>query len=280
MLPRNLRIPTVLAGVLAAAAIVLGGLRPALAEDFRVDNQVFSDKATAPESQGITIFQGGVVYDFLDNPPEVVVFDPAARRFVLLDAGRRLTAEVSIEKVTTFNDWQKAWATNQPNRVLQFFGQPRFEESFSKAAGELTLSSPWAIYKIKLAAAGKGVAEQYREFCDWYARLNAVLSPRSRPPFARLAVNEAVIRHGAIPRQIELTLVAKNGAVSHQTVIRSQHKLVEPLAKADLERIAAVQRDIKAFKPISFGQYCKREQGPGAGDEGPGVADKGTEARE
>ena len=80
-------------------------------DDFRVENKVFVGKASEPESQGTTIFQSGVVYDFLDSPAEVVVFDPAAARFILLDTGRRLVAEVRIEEVTTFNEWQKKWAT-------------------------------------------------------------------------------------------------------------------------------------------------------------------------
>jgi hypothetical protein len=143
--------------------------------------------------------------------------------------------------------------------VLQFFGQPQFEESYNKAAGELTLSSPWVIYKIKLAAAEKGIAEQNREFCDRYARLNAVMTPRARPPFARLIVNEAIARRGATARQIELTLVSKKGEGVHQTVIRSEHQLVQPLSKADLERLATAQQNMKAFKTVSFEEYRKRD---------------------
>lgn len=211
MLPSKSQNLTVLLGVLVAAAAVLGGRMPALGADFRLDNKVFVGKATEPECQGTTIFQSGRVYDFLDNPPETVVYDPAAERFILLDAGRRLRAEVPIKEVMAFNARQKEWATGHPNRVLQFFGQPQFDESYSKAAGELTLSSPWVIYKIKLAAAGKGIVEQNREFCDWYARLNAVMTPRARPPFARLLVNQAIAQRGATARQIELTLVSKKG---------------------------------------------------------------------
>ncbi len=200
-----------------------------------------------------------MVYDFLDNPPEVVVLDPAASRFILLDAGRRMVAEVGIKEVSLLNDFQQVWATRQPSRVLQFFGNPKLEESFNKKARELTMSSPWAIYKIELAPAGKSVVEQYRVFCDYYARLNSVMAPKSRPPFLRLVVDEAIVRHEAIPRQIELTLVSTKGETVHRTVLRSQHKLVQPLAQADLDRIAATQRDIKAFKRASFEEYRERD---------------------
>ncbi len=262
MLPNR---PTVLAafpGILAAVLTVLGGLRPAVGDDFRIENKVFAvvaGKTSTPESQGTTIFHSGRVYDFLDNPAEVVVLDPAARRFILLDTGRRLVAEVKIEKVVALNEWQKEWATAQPSPVIQFFGKPQFEETFNKGTSELTLKSPWVIYKIELAPAGKGMMEQYREFSDWYARLNAVLIARSRPPFARLMVNEAIASHRAIPREIELTLVAEKGKTVHRTVIRSQHELIQPLVKADLDRIDAVQQNIKAFQAVSFEKYCKRD---------------------
>ena len=92
------------------------------------------------ESQGTTIFQSGRVYDFLDNPAEVVVLDPVARRFILLDIGRRLVAEIKIEKVVALNEWQKEWAAKQPNPVIQFFGKPQFSKRRStRSTSELTL---------------------------------------------------------------------------------------------------------------------------------------------
>jgi hypothetical protein len=259
MLPSKAHVLTAVLGILVAVAATASRLQPAWGEDFRVDNKVFTGNAAEPESQGITLFHHGVAYDFLDNPPEVVVLDPAAARFILLDVGRRMVAEVGIKEVSLLNDFQQVWATRQPSAVLQFFGNPKLDESFNKKASGLTMSSPWAIYKIELAPAGKSVVEQYRVFCDCYARLNAVLAPKSRPPFVRLAVDEAIFRHGAIPRQIELTLVAHKGETVHRSVIRSRHKLVQPLEKADLDRIAATQRDIKAFKPASFEEYRKRD---------------------
>ncbi len=259
MLPRKFQTLTALLGALVAAATVAGRLQPAWGDDFRIENKVFVGNAAEPESQGITLFHHGVAYDFLADPAEVVVLDPAAARFVLLDAGRRMVAEVGIKEVSLLNDFQKVWATRQPSRVLQFFGDPKLDESFNKKAGELTMSSRWAIYKVQLAPAGKSVVEQYRVFCDCYARLNAVMAPKSRPPFVRLAVDEAIIRHEAIPREIELTLVATKGETVHRTVIRSQHKLVQPLSHADLDRIAATQRDIKGFTPTKFEDYRKRD---------------------
>ena len=176
MLPAKSQIVSVLLVVVLMTATAWGG-------DFRVDNKVFHAAAAEPDSHGTTIFVGGQVYDFLDQPAEVVVLDPTHERFQLLDSTRRVAAEVATKEVVALNDWQKRWAMKQPSPVLNFFGSPLFQESSDRGASELTLSSAWVTYKVKLAAADKGVVEQYRQFSDWYARLNAGLNQRARPPF-------------------------------------------------------------------------------------------------
>ena len=155
------------------------------------------------------------------------MFVPAGEHFVLLDSTRRVTAEVTTKEVVAFNDWQKHLAKEQPSPVLNFFGNPLFQESFDRGASELTLSSAWVTYKVKLTAADKGIVEQYRQFSDWYARLNAGLTPKSRPPFARMKVDEAIARQGAIPAEIEMTATVKNKTgEQQQTTIRCQYRLV------------------------------------------------------
>ena len=48
-------------------------------------------------------------------------------------------------------------------------------------------------------ATNRAIWQQYCDFSDWYARLNTLLNPGSKLPFARLAVNAALARHEAIP---------------------------------------------------------------------------------
>ena len=155
------------------------------------------------------------------------MFVPAGEQFVLLDSTRRVTAEVTMKEVAAFNEWQRHWAMEQPSPVLNFFGNPLFQESFDRSASELTLSSAWVTYKVKLTAADKGVVEQYHQFSDWYARLNAGLNPKARPPFARMMVNAAIARQGAIPAEIQMTATVKNKTGEQQTTtIRCQYRLI------------------------------------------------------
>ena len=114
-------------------------------------------------------------------------------------------------------------------------------------------------YTVRLAAANdQGMIAQYHEFSDWYGSANSMLSPGSRPPFARLALNEAIANHLALPSEVALTFVAKSpGGTS--TTMRVQHQLISHLTQADLEAVAAVQRNLRAFKPVRFAEYQKRD---------------------
>ncbi len=59
----------------------------ALGQQFRVENAVYLDTENRPYSQSTTIFVDGKVYDYLHQPEEVVIFDPAERRFVFPESG-------------------------------------------------------------------------------------------------------------------------------------------------------------------------------------------------
>ncbi len=253
MLPIYSRTVSALLGVALLTATAWG-------KDFRVENKVFSGNAAEAESQGTTIFAGGQVYDFLDQPAEAVVLDPANERFLLLDSVRRVTAEVSTKEVVAFNERQKHLAMEQPSPVMNFFGNPLFQESFDRGASELTLSSAWVTYKVKLAAADKDIVAQYRQFSDWYARLNAGLNPKARPPFARMKVDEAIARRDAIPAEVQMSATLKGPSGERQATIRCEYRLVPQLTKADMDRVEAVQQNIKAFRPIRFDQYRRGEK--------------------
>ena len=50
----------------------------AMAEDFRVETDVFVGGEKEPVAQNVTLFSGGLVYDFpLIGPQEITVFDAA-----------------------------------------------------------------------------------------------------------------------------------------------------------------------------------------------------------
>jgi len=228
----------------------------AAAEDFRVSNKVFSGSQKKPLSQSTTIFLDGVVYDYLDEPDEVIVYDKADGRFVLLDMARKVRAEVTTKEVVALTERLQQLAGSQADPFVRFLAAPKFTERYDRDTRELTLSSPWLTYRLVLAdAVSRAVSQQYREFSDWYARLNTILSPGSKPPAARLAVNEALAKRKATASEVRLTLTPKRGFPPKRVEIRSEHQLVPQVAESDMVRVGQTRQFMDIFQPVSFQQY-------------------------
>lgn len=226
--------------------------------DFRVVNEVFVGNQKEPASRSVTIFHQGVFYDFLTAPQEVLVFDPAHDRLVLLDLERRIRTELNTTQIEQFSQRQKQWASQQPDALLRFFGAPQFSEQFDEVRGELILSSPWLTYRILLAdAPSPAVCQDYRLFCDWMARLSALLKADARPPFARLLLNEAIARHKAIPREVTLS-IARSSLPLPPQVLRSTHRFYSDVVGPELDRVVQARQFMEIFKPVDFREYRQK----------------------
>lgn len=246
-------------GILVATA-GRPALAPAAAGDgFRIDNSVQVANQQGPPTESTTIFSGGVVYDYMTAPAETVVFQQSESRFTLLNMKSRTRAELTTAEVGVFTDHLQQLAARSSDPLARFLAAPKFQESFNEATGELLLSSSLATYRLTLRPVeDPAIVEQYHEFCDWYARLNALLKPRSSPPFARLVVNAALAQRGATASQVTLTLAAGKGNQQSIT-IRSTHHITRPLPPADLDRIAKTRESMARFKLVGFDQYRKAE---------------------
>ncbi len=259
-MPYCLRTPLAKQWITLALGVLLS-MGEAAAGDFRIENTVYVGKSDKPVVRSTTIFHQGAVYDFMAEPAEVVVFDKQAGRFTLLDISRRVRTEMTTDQVAQFTAQLKKSAGGQTDPFAKFLAAPTFDEQFEKAPRRLTLSSPWMTYRMELAEPGsKAIAEQYRQFSDWYARLNSLLNPQSRPPFARLLVNAALAKHEATAREVHLTLVPKKSFPPKRITIRSEHELVQQVVGADLDRVAQAREFMEIFKPISFQQYRKGDR--------------------
>jgi hypothetical protein len=242
--------------ILGLFGMINGQAGATRSEDFRVDNAVYVGDQNEPSSQSTTIFSGGVVYDCLKTPAETVVFDKTTSQFVLLNLTRRARTELSTGAVAAFIERLQPMAAKSKDPLVQFLAEPKFQEQ-SRQTGELTLSSPLISYRLTLVPeTSPSVVEQYHEFCDWYARLNALLG--SPPPFGRLVVDAAIARQNAIASRVLVTVHAGKGS-KPQTTIRSEHRLVRPLEPADLQRVAQAREFMGSFKLLGFDQYRKIE---------------------
>lgn len=232
-----------------------------LGEDFRVDNAVYHGDQNEPSSESTTIFHGGVVYDCMETPSETVVFDKTADRFILLNPNTRTRTELTTTQLAAMADRLQMSAIKSKDPVVQFLAKPNFQESSNEAAGELTLASPLVTYRVILSPEpNPSIVNQYHEFCDYYARLNALLSSGSRPPFGRLVVNAALAQRQATASEVFLTTVVSGKGLKQQRIdIRSKHRVVCPLEQTDLDQVAKIRQQMDDFKPISFSEYRKTE---------------------
>jgi hypothetical protein len=243
------------ATLLVISGIVLAA--PAHAADFRVENTVLVEGEAKPQSQGVTIFHNGAVYDFLTNPAEIIVFDGPHGRFVLLDLARRVQSELLTDDVAAFVNRAKTSLSGPRNPPrIRWLAEPKFDETFDNQAAELTLRSESMTYQVQLLATGPEVAAQYRQFSDWYAQFNHVLNPQSRPPFPRMVLNAAMERNHGIAKEVRLT---SNFAQSPTpTKVTSRHELAGQLDSSAKNRIAEAREAMKSFQHVSLKEYLQK----------------------
>ena len=242
---------------MGGCAVVLLTISTAFGVDFRVENQVYSGSGKTPQVQSTTIFLDGIVYDYLENPREITVFDDARGRFICLDPVRHVRTELTAEHLESLARRLKDWAGNQPDKFLRFLADPEFKTSIDEDTGERVFDSPWMTYRVSAIQAGDArMASQYATFSDWYGRLNTRINPGSRPPFARMIVNAELDREQLFPERVHLTLRPKaGGLLAKKITLRSEHKLVRQLVESDRRRVAQTDQYLAIFKPIGFAEY-------------------------
>lgn len=239
----------------------------ASAEDFRIETRVYVADEKEPLSENLTLFRGGVVYDFPSGAAspadaDITFFDPPRSRFVLFDTTRQVSTELHGRHILEYLQQQRDIAREQTgNEMLRFLADPRFEQSYDQDSRTLELTSRWLTYRLTmLPAKNDAAAAQYHEFADWYARLNPLLHPEAGPPFARLYANQALFDQAALPADVTLLGPKKSSVLSgeqHEFRLHSEHKVEWRLYAADEERIEAVRQHLVQFEKVPFEQFIR-----------------------
>jgi hypothetical protein len=244
--------------ICACSWLLLAAL-PAFArgEDFRIDSRVFAGKEPKPISENTTLFHVGIVYDFIPEK-SVAIFDKPRGRFVLLDRQNKVKAEVTVGKVQSFCDSLQQMAATDSNPFVRFVAEPHFDAKTGAKPNELILSSQQMTYRLTTTKAqNEEACEQYREFSDWYARLNVMMNPGSTPPFPRLAVNRELAERGLLAEQVQLTVPQQSTLHRHTVELRSEHHIAWRLLESDLDRIGETTNLLTAFKLVTLDEYRK-----------------------
>ncbi len=223
---------------------------------FRIDNAVYSGIEETPTVRTTTIFLNGVVYDFMEKPQEAIVLEPELGRFTLLNMARRIRTELPVSEVTDLIDGLRERAARHESSFVQFLAEPEFMEKFDLASSALILDSPWITYRVDLTMPDDpSIVEDYRAFADLYCQMNAMLNPSQAPPFARMQLNAALAKRGALPTTVHLTLRPKRTFPPTRITLRSEHELVRSVGQPDLDRITQTREFMRIFKQVSFEEY-------------------------
>jgi hypothetical protein len=233
----------------------------AFAEDFRIETRIFVGQKTEdekPVSQSTTLFRAGAVYDFLAEPAQAAVFRKATGgkpgRFILLDWTHEIQTEFTTDQLARFSDKVRNMAATHSDPFVKHASNPKFDEEFEPDSGKLVLASYWESYTVATGPAEHADAlPEYREFLDWYARLNALLHP-GLPPEPRLRLNEALARRRVLPLSVELTRAGS------EEPIRAEHQFTWRLSRDDMQRIDDVATALASFRKVENEAFLKTTQ--------------------
>lgn len=229
------------------------------AEEFRCETDIFLAAKKEPVQETLTIFTGGIVYDFLlGQAEEITIYDTGRGTISLLDKKRELRTSILTDDLLQFT---AAYKTNKAESDLfKFCIQPEFEETF--ADNTLTLKASQLTYIVKCVKTEQSTAEQlhaqrvrrYAEFADWSARLNG-MRPGNLPPFPRMELNDALVRNGILAEEIERTISTTHLTGRRSETIRSRHLFNWGLSMRDRQQIENVGDYLTRYKSVSVEDY-------------------------
>jgi hypothetical protein len=255
MLTRNTSL-----AVWASIAGALIGLAAAGAQDFRVDTEVFFGTEKVPV-EALTVFTEGRVYDFLlAEPREITVYDPINGRFTLLNEPQRVQATVTTQELMAFTLDLETQATQAKDSLLAFAARPTFDTKFEEVTenGQSLVRVLMAGKPLEYVALGQKpdrveTARIYRNFADWYARLNATRT-LNLPAGARLALNQALAERDLLPREITRTITPP-GRLSKKLEVKSRHLVNWKLSNKDRKEIERASECMATFRSVSYDEY-------------------------
>jgi hypothetical protein len=227
------------------------------ADELRIESRVLTGKEdAATPGATFTFFHHGVVYDFLSDPKETAILRQEDREFRLLQPELGVQTRVPLDAVNAFCDRLRGWAAQQSDPFLRFAAEPEFEFRFDESTGELTASHEMLTYVAKTVSPDEtNLCQQWAEFSDWYAKLNAYTRPSLLPPFPRMALNQELVLRQRLPESIEITIPARKLFGDRQIHFRTEHKLFWRLLEDDLRKIRRAQEEMAGLRMVDWTEY-------------------------
>ncbi|MCO6043739.1 hypothetical protein NG895_07450 [Aeoliella sp. ICT_H6.2] len=227
---------------------------PAWGIDFRIETKVYRGDEELPITQNTTLFQNGVIYDFVESTGRVAIYrhqrGETPGQFVLIDPVRSVKTDITIDRMDSAIEKLRAWSRTQRDPLLVFAADPKFDQLYDEETGVLTLESPSMTYRLATVPVERTEAwKDLRNYFDGYAKLNCILAS-SMPPMPRLAVNDALEKRNAVPVEVNLKI-----SDDEDQQLRAEHLFTWMLSKDDRARITLVGEQIVNFRDISNKEF-------------------------
>ena len=223
------------------------------AQQLRIETSVFVDDEAEPVSETVTLFDSTTVYHFVEHPQQETVYRaPGASRegqFIILDVQNKKRTDISTKRIAGLMEKLTLWAGEQEDVMLKFSAQPMFEESYDEEKGILELENPaWTYTVATVPAEDDQALAKYREFADWYCRLNAMLHS-TPPPGARLELNKVLAERSIVPVEIRRKIQ------SQDEKLRATHLFTWRLSREDRQRIDKTQKRLTNFEKVDNADF-------------------------
>ena len=249
---------------------------PAIAEEsesaeasFRIDSTLRIEKEEElTEIKTSTIFSEAMVFDFIGDNGEIIIYERKKNLFTLLDPIHRVQTELSIEDIDEFMSNIRERIRAKKDKFCLFMINPEFELSKNDEAGEIFFQSKWIDYRITTRSFDEAsLAADYFTFSNAYCGLNVYQNPGTLTPLARMKVNEILRQEERFPAKIKLTVYPKGKWLFARIIeIESEHKIVRRLSEDDRGKIIRALHFAKQFPKMTFGKYYKTVTGNERGE--------------
>ncbi len=236
---------------ICACLLVINGLSYATAQGYRVEGQIYRIQQTPANgrtvetrlSASVTLFHKGRVYDYVESADEVIIFEPTARRFTILNTARELATNADFDEIRHLvasrrkeserylHELIQSSSSNADKvaRSLEFQLAPSFDTKFDSASGRLILSSPSWTYRVQTHSwEDTDQVLEYLNYADWISQLNSVLSPLNLFPEPRMLLNKKLRDLKRMPTSVTLDLSSEQSRT-----LRADHKFIAQLTSDD-----------------------------------------------
>lgn len=241
--------------VLVAACVSVAPINDLLAQsppDFRIETDVMLANEAEPIIQTLTIFQGGIAYDYSRNEPKrVTIIHPAKNRIIFLDEDRELQSQINLNDLQAFIERARIELAN--TSLKEFLRDCEIvnidDQSQTVVVGHRTVR-----YEAKYQAIQRSEAAQlYSDFANASAYINSWQAPDRNPPsFARVQLNKVLGQRNAIPIEITRTTFTNDG---HEHILRSRLHVSWQLTQEDQKLVQKFQSMLTAYRTEQVGEF-------------------------